>query len=188
MDLLEIHQSEKGKLFQQTADAQRGEPEQIMVAIQHYAGGGVFSFCVEHVGDLTHRMTEHFDFLKGQRGIVNNKVEKTLRVLTQGYGFGKEFDENLVSNFRYRKEHGDMDVENLQQFTNKVKNLAQDYADAHKRVPVWNDAQWHARQAAIDLGEYHFGLAIKHLRWLLELTENKDRYYEEVSKVDPRYE
>lgn len=182
MNLLEIKQSEKGKMFARTANAQRGEPEIIMVQLQHKLGGGVYSFVIEHVGDLTHRMTEHFDFLKGQRGNIEDKVRKTLRILEQGYGFEREHRENMENNFRVRKERNPEST--FEEFKSTILEFANRYADAHRKIPVFNEAQRRARQAAIDLGEYDFDSARRNLNWLADLVKDKDRYYQEVSKVE----
>ena len=112
MRLLEFYQalseeqSEIAALFDKTAAAQRGAPERAMINIQMMLGGGVYSYVVEHVGDITHRMSEKFDFLKGSHANVQDKVEKTLRTLEHGYGFEREMEENINNNYQFYVEKG----------------------------------------------------------------------------------
>jgi hypothetical protein len=177
--------SDRAKLFHQTADAQRGPPEQAMLDIQSHMGGGVFPNVAEHVGDITHRMAQKFDWAKGQHGIVQDKVEKTLRTLESGYGFDREMQENFESNFRFFKENGKegFDYDTVEQFEGQARFLSLQYASEHKKVPVFNEAQMHAREAAVELGKWNFNGAITHLRWLLALCEDPDKYEEEVGKI-----
>jgi len=182
--MYEAHEpSEKAKLFHQTADAQRGPPEATMLKLQNLLGGGVFSFVIEHVGDITHRMAQKFDWAKGQHGIVQDKVEKTLRTLESGYGFDKEMQENFESNFRFNTEQGRMPYDTFEEFEGAARGLSALYAREHSKIPVFNAPQWHARQAAIELGNWHFSKAITHLKWLLELTQDEERYDREVARV-----
>ena len=175
--------SETAKLFHQTADTQRGPPEAAMLAIQSLMGGGVFPHVAEHVGDITHRMAENFDHGKGQLDLVGDKVEKTLRTLESGYGFEKEMQENFESNFRFLKEHGRMPFDTVEQFEGQARFLSLQYAHEHSKVPVFNEPQMHAREAAVELGKWNFEGAIAHLRWLKELCDDEERYYHEVAQV-----
>lgn len=187
MNLLEQrNRSEIDKLFDKTATAQRGEPERAMMQIQLLAGGGVFPWVVEHVGDLTHRMSESFDFFKGGRENVQDKVEKTLRTLTHRYGFEREMKENFESNYEYRVERGDIDPEKVShaQYVEQIKDLSKAYAAAHRKIPVFNNVQRTARTAAIALGEWNFKLARVALWNLKGLLDDGNRYEEEMAIVD----
>jgi hypothetical protein len=177
--------SDRAKLFHRTADAQRGPPEYAMIRIQRLVGGGVFSYVVEHVGDITHRMAEKFDFGKGQLGIVADKVEKTLNTLESGYGFDKEMQENFESNFRFNKENNpeDFKFEDIRDFISEVRKLSILYGHEHSQIPVFNEPQMQAREAAVALGDWNYAKAITHLRWLKKLTDNDEKYYEEVAKI-----
>jgi len=178
--------SETAKLFHTTADTQRGPPEQAMLNIQSLIGGGVYSHVVEHVGDLTHRMAEKFDWAKGGIDLVHDKVEKTLRSLESGYGFDKEMQENFESNFRFLSEHGRMPFDTIEEFMGEARKLSVLYAHEHSKVPVFNEPQMHAREAAVELGQWNFPKAIEHLRWLQNLMKDEDKYHEEVAKVTMR--
>lgn len=180
--------SEKAKLFHQTADTQRGPPEQAMLNIQSLMGGGVFSHVAEHVGDITHRMAENFDHGRGQLELVGDKVIKTLRSLESGYGFEKEMQENFESNFRFFKENGKagFNYDTVEQFEGQARFLSLQYAHEHSKVPVFNEPQMHAREAAVELGKWNFEGAIAHLRWLKDLCDDEERYDYEVAQVTMR--
>ena len=187
MNLLEQRErSEIDKLFDKTATAQRGAPERAMLQIQSVAGGGVFPWAVEHVGDLTHRMSESFDFFRGGRENVQDKVEKTLRTLTHRYGFEKEMMENFQSNYEFRVERGEIDPEKLshEQYVEQIKDLSKAYAAEHRKIPVFNKVQKTARTAAIALGNWDFKLAKVALWNLKDLLDDGDRYEEEMAKID----
>jgi hypothetical protein len=145
--------------FEELAHLQRGEPEEAMLKVQFANEGGVLNFIVEHVGDLIHRMTERNTFEYAGYQYVKDKVEKTLRTLTYDYGFEKEMEENIQNNARYLKVPEE-------QFRQKVYRALDNYAKAHSKLPVYNEAQRNARDAAISVGERRFRDAIRHLREL----------------------
>ena len=120
-----------------------------MLAIQHYHGGGVLNPTVEHVGDLTHRFSEVIPFGHDQSG---DKIDKTLRWLTNPYGFAKEHTENMASNARYRQIPED-------KYQQTMEDLLQQYAQAHQQIPVYNEPQWLAKNAAVSLGQQQWDTA-----------------------------
>ncbi len=146
--------------FVALADAQRGNPEAAMIAAQEILGGGVMSFVIEHVGDLIHRMNEEPTWRYAGYDYVLEKVNKTLRMLKSGYGFIKEFNENLASTAQYRG----VDLEELK--TETLEAL-RNYAEEHRKLPVYNKAHQFARAAAIALGELRINDAIGFLDALL---------------------
>ena len=144
------------KAFQAVGDMQRGEPEMAMLRVQSTMGGGVLSPVVEHVGDLTHRMTEHADVPYWLEDIIEEKVKRGLMYLTHRYGFEREMLENIRAN--------KTDVEELDR-----RLLA--YAKAHEKIPVYNAAQYHGREAAVALGYKDWDRSIKHLRVLKDMLD-----------------
>jgi hypothetical protein len=145
--------------FQEIATLQRGEPEDAMQRVQMVMEGGVLNPLVEHVGDLTHRMTERVTFEYAGYVYVADKVEKTLRWLKSPYGFEKEMEENIRNNARFRDVPED-------EYRQRVYNALDKYAEAHSRLPAYNDAQKHAKEAAISVGKRQFQNAIRHLEEL----------------------
>lgn len=135
--------------FHSVGDTQRGEPERAMIDAQMLMGGGVMNVAVEHIGDLTHRMTESPTFETAGYEFVKEKVDKATRWLNNPYGFEREFEDNIRNNAAYHK------VDEAQ-FRQQVYAALNRYADAHEKVPVFNEAQRVARDAAIALGRRRF--------------------------------
>lgn len=144
--------------FYNLADEQRGDPEMAMLKFQ-YLCPGIMSASVEHVGDLIHRMTERPTFNYGGYGYVKAKVDRTLRWLTNEYGFGREFNENIVNNAKYKNIP-------LPEYREKVLQTLQNYAQEHAKLPVYNRAQALAREAAVSLGNLQYNKTIQALREL----------------------
>ena len=167
-ELLESDQALPPKVaeaFMAVADEQRGDPEMAMLRVQHTYKGGVLSPVVEHVGDLLHRMTEHADVGMWLEDIIEEKVKRGLSYLTHGYGFEREMEENIRANNADRE---------------KLDRLLQEYANEHKKLPVYNVAHWYARDAAIAVGEQDWNRAIQALRALKNMLDS-GRYRKYVS-------
>ena len=159
--------------FKALGDAQRGELEQAMFHVQYATGGGVLNPVVEHVGDITHRMSHMAQF---GTALGLEKVQKTYRWLTNPYGFEREFNENLRNNARYRK------VPESQMRATVTKLLAK-YAAAHEKLPVYNRAQWLARQAAICVGRQEWTEAAEALRRLLQMAPDDQAWTQHAFEV-----
>jgi hypothetical protein len=155
--------------FDELADLQRGEPERAMLDVAHFHAG-LLSHALEHVGDLTNRMAkaEHVAYGEGDH-YVHEKARKIHRDLVRPYGFRREHRENVESNARYNNMP-------LREYDRKLDRLLKAYAEAHRRLPVYNRAQYAAREAAIALGEERFADATKHLQYLVELVEDREKY------------
>jgi hypothetical protein len=169
--------AERDAKFEELAQAQRGAPEQAMLRCQmHPLGAGVGPHTLEHVGDITNRMAQHFSAFKGQYGIVKDKVEKTLRWLTNGYGFAREMSENMLNNYEARREQikGKTYEELKADFFSKWDA----YAEAHAALRVFNYPQRLARDAAVALGKRDFARAITNLRLLMNLLDKGEDAYE----------
>jgi hypothetical protein len=175
--------------FTELAENQRGLPEIKMTGVQFTNGGGVLNFVVEHVGDITNRMAQNFNYLGGQRDNVKDKVDKTLRVLENPYGFEKEHQENLEANYRGRAEQNpDYTFEEHKAAVDQSLN---DYADEHSKLEVYNRPQYLAREAAVALGRQDFNRARYMLNQLKSLTDNPSRYVvavrQDFSKQTPEH-
>ena len=150
--------------FLELGDLQRGKPESAMLKVQEAMGGGVLSPVVEHTGDLTHRMTHMLkwgvdDPFKTGWEFVSDKVAKVLSYLEHPYGFAKEMRENITAAAEYRGRQ-DWEVDST------VKMALANYAYYHEQLPVYNDAQRNARDAAAAVGRQDWKKAIKHLKEL----------------------
>lgn len=163
------------KAFTALGEAQRGAPEQAMLRIQHKMAGGVLNPVVEHIGDLTHRMSHMAKYGSFGYDMFADKVVKTLSWLTSAYGFEREVEENIKNNAKYK----DMEPEQLKA---EIDKTLENYANEHKKLPVYNKLQWVARQAAIDVGHKDFSSAVSNLQYLKHIAKDVDRYNEEASK------
>ena len=151
-----------------------------MLRAQSAMGGGVLNGVVEHVGDLTHRMTEMVRH--GNLGYENvePKVRRTLRALTSGYGFVREHEENMRSNAKSRGI-------SLEEHTGRVDRALALYADEHAKLPVFNDAQLHAREAAVSLGHGLWAEAATHLSILASHLGSGADWIRYASQFAPAY-
>ena len=154
--------------FEQLGDMQRGTPEHAMLRVQHIMGGGVLNPVVEHVGDITHRMSH---MVRHGTVLGREKIIKTLRWLTNGYGFEREMQENIAANARSRG----ISAEELKAQLTKALRV---YAKAHAALPVYNKAQWLARQAAIDIGLEEFNGARACLMALEQMAPTEEAFAE----------
>jgi hypothetical protein len=149
------------KTFWALGDAQRGLPEMAMLKAKDKLGGGPLSVAIEHTGDLTHRMTHDLKWSSPSTGYddVKDKVDKVLSYLNSPYGFEREYLENLKNVADYRKIPYDV-------FKTDVDKSLKIYSKEHSKLPVYNEAQWNARNAAINLGEGRYGMTAENLNWL----------------------
>jgi hypothetical protein len=142
--------------------AQRGAPETAMTSAKEALGSGVLSYVIEHVGDLTHHMTNRLGFFGANTGykIVHQKVKNSLFFLTSG--FAREAAENMTTNARVRRT-------DLEQYKRQADAALTAYAHAHTKLPVYNKAQWLARNAAISLGLRRYDVATANLEELANM-------------------
>lgn len=66
----------------------------------------------------------------------------------------------------------------------KAQQLSIEYAKAHEQIPVHNEPQKRARQAAIDLGNWDFDSARSNLNWLKQLAQDEEGYTQAVSQTN----
>jgi len=169
-------EGDAGDAFNNLASQQRGDPELAMINAQKVLGGGVMSHALEHVGDLTHRMSEKGGFFGSE--YVRPKVESVLRSLKSGYGFAREHLENMAGSKISPESE------------NAVLNR---YANEHSKLPVYNKNQELGRDAAIALGKKDFDTATQKLEKLDKRIKsgifdkenlNYDLNYEKLTNPD----
>lgn len=163
------------KAFDHLAYEQRGEPEMVGGAgpltanpgIHH--ASGIYTNLTEHIGDLTNRMAKgfHVTSLRCGYGYVKNKTVNALRTLRHGYGCEREIKEQIASNHRFYTERGNYSG-TMKQWVDEFHAGARRYAEAHEKLVVYNEAQWHAREAAVALGYEKFDVTTMYLRALEE--------------------
>jgi len=158
--------------FEKLGADQRGKPEYRMLDVQKIAGGGVLSPLVEHLGDITHRMSH---MARWGNVMGAEKVLKTLRWLNNRYGFEREYRENVKNNARY----DGVDPEELQQ---EISAALRNYAAAHAKLVVYNRAQWLAREAAVAVGMENFDKAREYLTELAKWANNENTFTRQALK------
>ncbi len=151
-----------------TGDLQRGTPEIAMTKVQAAMGGGVLNPVVEHVGDLSNRASPMHGFGWGREAALG-KAENQLKALRHPYGFEKELEGNIKSNAEFRK----VPEEEVRSKLNAALDV---YANAHKELPVHNEVQRLARDAAIAVGEKRFDDAADLLERFIALADNEVSY------------
>lgn len=162
--------------FDKLASSQRGEPERRMLNIQRSQIAQLYGWTCEHVGDLTHRMAEVVKFPENSFENVEDKVKKTLRVLTQRYGFRREVLEQIRNNTIHGQKLKYPEIA-IEQNKNILMKLGKDYSDAHRKLPVFNDLQRLARDAAVYLGEWNFAKTIDCLEKIKDVTDRGLKFY-----------
>jgi hypothetical protein len=176
--------------FHKIAPIQRADPEKAMLRAQRLVSG-VMSPVVEHTGDLTHRLTDHLGravgagkgagysrptFLRIMHGDVAPKLDHMLRRLNDPYGFEREFAENLANNARSAGI-------SLNQYKKQAYAALQEYADEHKKIPVFNELQKLSRDAAIAVGEMKFNKARRLLERLKEISDNEELFLRKITEI-----
>ncbi len=164
--------------FQNLANAQIDAPENAMRNIQFSNIAPLYGWTTEHVGDLTHRMSEHIEGLVGQHEIIKDKVDKTLYYLTQGYGFLKEIKEQIKGNLGVSQGHDNTPEGAMI----TLKELGQKYANEHRKLPVINNVQTIARDAAIALGEFRLEDSIGSLNELLNVLNKGPEVWKQAAQ------
>ena len=150
---------------------------------------GVYPFYLEHVGDLTHRLS---DMHKGMStGMpfhdVVPKIEKT-SFHNSGDELYKEIMDNIQNNLRYAKENNKLPQDySVADALKLIKKEGQEYADKHKALEVFNEPQYLAREAAVALGEFRlndYNALIKSLKKMSqseELFEQGSKYFTDAN-------
>jgi hypothetical protein len=160
--------------FGELAKAQRGLPEILAVSTRRnpalFNATGAFSYLAEHIGDLSHRLSDGCACTGFGFNTTREKVGRGLRYYRNGFGLEQEVAVNLRNNFRIRREDGF--ALSFEQFIADFKAAAGRYAAAHAGLVVWNEAQWHGREAAIALGRCDYDRLLDHLE-VLEARNNE---------------
>ena len=171
--------------FEQVRFQQQGEAEYMGGGAGSAAnpslfhGAGVYTVLTEHLGDLLNRMTQKYcERIDFGHEMVKEKVDRALRYVTDSYGFKKEIDENLKSNWIHA---GSPDT--FENWISDFDAARKRYVDAHQRLPIYNEVQRLARQVAIDLGQRADARLETNLELLKRHLSNKDHWNVEASMV-----
>ena len=179
LDKLEPELHEQAlKAFHKLANDQRGEPEDM-------GGGGrgnpdiwhamgLWTYLSEHVGDISNRIANR-NHVRMSYGIdmAEPKVRSSLRILQHRYGVAREIDENLAAALKYEQEKTGQIID-PQKWRKDWILAAVRYADAHKKLVVYNEAQFCAREAAIRIGALDYPMAEVYLSRLSQMMNGDD--------------
>ena len=159
----------------------------------YFYAGGVISNMIEHIGDLSHRMSQQIyiesEGIERALDDITPKINNALRRLSYQKSVLEEFEENLDNNFDYDKSYSDSKIKETtpEAFKERVESDLREYARLHSELPVYNKVQKYARDAAVCLGN----LDIEGLKENLENLDNiirQEIFVQEASKYDPNYE
>ena len=159
-----------------------GAAEKTMLDVTMFHSG-VLAPALEHIGDLTHRITE-FPFVYGT---VKEKVEKMITALDRSFevwgmnmmSFLDEHEQNITNNLNYRKL-------NRKDYVTELQDKLDAYVVAHSLIPTYNEIQGHAKQAAIAIGNLNVDKALEHLRFIKrELDKGKTSFEKKAREVGP---
>jgi len=187
--------------FTAMAEAQRGAPEEIMESIQQGPLGGwapIYSYQLEHVGDLTNRLGYDSKVLRSGSDEAAGKIESAYRSLHHPYGFERELRETLAKGIKFAKKgvaEGStrphdvwLSKQTLETAEVELRRLGQTYADAHKQLPVYNEVQRLGNDVAIALGEFRFDDARDIIAKLKAYAdEGGEAWLARASRVEPEF-
>jgi len=165
--------------FNELADNQRGLPEVLATGAKRpivVLGTGLFQYMAEHIGDLTHRMSQRTATRFGDFGwaYVKEKVNRALRYMTNEYGFERELREQVEANLRSKSN--ETGITSPDEWWEAMKRAGAEYADAHSKLTVYNHAQKTARDAAVSYGRMDFPTTVKHLQKLDQYLNSPEKW------------
>jgi len=171
------------KAFGDLASQQRGEPEGYVSSPRSQISQ-LFSNDMMHCQDIIHRMSEEINFFKGGMQYVEKKVKMLIRSLnrdSQWMPWLDDVKQQIENNRKYhekREEPTDMNT-----YEELIK-YGREWAEEMAQLPVYNKLQWHAREAAIKLGNLRVWDALDHL---YKLDEALNAGFEEYSRQATEY-
>ena len=157
---------------------QRGEPEEAMLRATMFHSG-VLTPALEHIGDLTHRITE-FPFIYGT---TKEKVRNMITSLDRSFevwgtnmmSFLDEHEQNIKKNLKHRGL-------SEEEYKEKLNGLLTNYVAEHEKIPTYNELQEHAKQAAIAMGNLDVDTALEHLRFIQKEIDKGEESFEKKAQ------
>ena len=121
---------------------------------------------LEHVGDLTHRMSENVNYYYGNYEAVKTKVYHALEYLSATKGSWKE----ILNSYPKEDLH-------------KIVEEGEVYSKVHADLPVYNNVQRLGRDAAVALGRRDWANYEGNLRALMDiLNKGEENWRQEAVK------
>ena len=171
------------KAFGDLASQQRGKPESYVSSPRSQISQ-LFSNDMMHCQDIIHRMSEDINWFKGGMEYVDKKVRYLIRSLnrdSQWMPWLDDVKQQIERNKKYwtekQKDTGMYSYEGLIQY-------GKEWADEMAKLPVYNELQYHAREAAVKLGNLKVWDALDHL---YKLEKALDKGFEEYSRRATEY-
>jgi len=171
------------KAFEDLASQQRGKPE-AYVSSPRSQISQLFSNDMMHCQDIIHRMSEDPNWFKGGMEYVDKKVRMLIHSLerdAQWMPWLDDVKQQIENNKKYwtekKKDTGMYNYEGLIQY-------GKEWANEMAKLPVYNKLQYHAREAAIKLGNLKVWDALEHLH---VLEEALDAGFDEYSRRATEY-
>lgn len=177
---------EQAMAFANAAATQRAKPERAMLNITQGGNSGGWGNALEHIGDLTHRIMEKpkFNLNRGHE-FVSEKLAAMIRSL-DAHNLGGDFMRQQKANYDYDVKNGKEKFDTFKKYLGDLKKLGKIYSNEHRKVPVFNNPQWLAREAAIAIGELRFDDSLRALMKLDKIAKADD-YAQQASEFTPNY-
>lgn len=153
------------RAFDVLANDQRGRPEEQMRYIQREVfSPGIYNQMIEHIGDLTHRMAEEVNIINGSAGFdyVRNKISKVGEDIIRNRNIEREIFDQFERDYNYAVSEG-ANLPPMNKLLQELKEESYKYARYHSDLTVYNEAQFHARESAVNIGLWYFDQARVHL-------------------------
>jgi hypothetical protein len=187
-----MNSTEAKNKFIELADLQRGYPEIKMVETQKFIGGGHLCEQIEHIGDLTHRISQrtyiNSEKIEHSLGDIKSKIENGIDKLSTNDVSLERFENRLESNFNHLLKHDLLEnITSFKDFKDKSIAMLTEYSKLHSELPVYNIVQLNARDAAVNLGLFKFDAALSNLLKLDKIIKNEE-FVKLASTYDPNYE
>jgi hypothetical protein len=161
--------------FLELAAAQRGEAERLGTSAMMDAGGsGIRQFLTEAVGDIIQRMSRQ---MPDDYSATIEKVQRGIRELRRP-NFADELESQLRSNYDFGVEKGKI-TKSFEAHKAGILDIQSQYAVAHSKLPVINQAHRDAQEAAVAFGEQRYAdslAALRRIEFKLGSEEAFDAY------------
>jgi hypothetical protein len=158
--------------FLELAAAQRGEAERLGTSAMMDAGGsGIRQFLTEAVGDIIQRMSRQ---MPDDYSATIEKVQRGIRELRRP-NFADELERQLRSNYDFGVEKGKI-TKSFEAHKAGILDIQSQYAVAHSKLPVINQAHRDAQEAAVAFGEQRYADSLAALRRIESKLGSKEAF------------
>ena len=157
--------------FTKLAAMQRGRAEELATKREVFPDiiDGNMRFTAEAAGDIINRISNGADHPERRSWHLNaagEKVDRVLGSLTAQYGFTRSVNEQMRRNIEYHNDPRSVfgEPRTTKEALQEYQRWRQEYADAYRKLPTYNQAHRDAQEVAIAFGEERYDDAIAVLR------------------------